>query len=61
MCRRAERRVIPLVHKGDADAVVLRYINRLSDYLFTAARLASLRTGHEDAVYKKARVRKEKQ
>ncbi len=35
ICRRAERR---LVHLKDFPAPILKYINRLSDYLFTLAR-----------------------
>lgn len=53
VCRRAERAVVTL-----ADTVapsVSKYMNRLSDYLFTAARLASHRDGREEVTYKKAR------
>jgi cob(I)alamin adenosyltransferase len=38
VCRRAERRVIPLVDTGVCDPRALQYLNRLSDFLFTAAR-----------------------
>ena len=38
VCRRAERRVIPLVQLGICDPNALAYLNRLSDYCFTAAR-----------------------
>lgn len=40
VCRRAERSVVPLVQRGHVDPAVGRYLNRLSDYLFTAARYA---------------------
>lgn len=50
ICRRAERAVVPLVLGGDCDAAAQVYLNRLSDYLFTAARYVAT---HE-VVYKKA-------
>jgi cob(I)alamin adenosyltransferase len=40
VCRRAERAVVPLVRAGDVEADVGAYLNRLSDYLFAAARTA---------------------
>ena len=40
ICRRAERAVVPLTLAGSAEQAVAVYLNRLSDYLFTAARLA---------------------
>src|SRR5256885_4593817 len=43
ICRRAERLVVPL-----GDEATIRYLNRLSDYLFTAARFANLRHGTAD-------------
>ena len=41
VCRRAERRIAPLVECGDVDPEVLKYVNRLSDFLFTIGRLAA--------------------
>lgn len=38
ICRRAERRVLPLHQTADASSNVLVYLNRLSDYLFIASR-----------------------
>ncbi len=48
VCRRAERRCVALGARTDVDPVIVRYLNRLSDYLFAAARLANHRAGHGD-------------
>lgn len=39
ICRRAERSVVPLIEAGGVDAAIGIYLNRLSDYLFVAARI----------------------
>ncbi len=54
ICRRCERKVQPMVKLGDVEKGVARYLNRLSDYLFVAARVANHRVGVEDVAYKKA-------
>lgn len=38
ICRRVERRIISLSDVADVDPVIIKYINRLSDYLFVLAR-----------------------
>lgn len=38
MCRRVERLVVPLNSHADVSEKVIRYLNRLSDYLFMASR-----------------------
>jgi cob(I)alamin adenosyltransferase len=38
LCRRAERQVVALKAQEPVSAAVLHYLNRLSDYLFVAAR-----------------------
>lgn len=38
ICRRAERLVVPLNSHADVSEKVIRYLNRLSDYLFMASR-----------------------
>lgn len=48
VCRRAERRVITLARHQRVDNGVVQYLNRLSDLLFTFARLANHRSGAED-------------
>ncbi|XP_049434059.1 corrinoid adenosyltransferase isoform X2 [Epinephelus fuscoguttatus] len=51
VCRRAERSVAPIVRSGEADPDVAKYLNRLSDYLFTAARYAAMKEGNEEKIY----------
>lgn len=53
ICRRAERRVVPIVQQGDCDASVGIYLNRLSDFLFVAARFASHSMGFKETCYRK--------
>ena len=45
VCRRAERRVIHLQREVDIPQIVVVYLNRLSDLLFTLARVANTRAG----------------
>jgi cob(I)alamin adenosyltransferase len=47
VCRRAERRVVALSEAGadEIPGVVVIYLNRLSDLLFTLARVANRRSG----------------
>jgi cob(I)alamin adenosyltransferase len=46
--RRAERRVIALYREEEGPGTHVRYLNRLSDLLFTMARVANLRAGRDD-------------
>lgn len=45
VCRRAERHVVTLAFSEDVSPEVRRYLNRLSDHLFTLARLVNQRAG----------------
>ncbi|WP_020181120.1 cob(I)yrinic acid a,c-diamide adenosyltransferase [Methylopila sp. M107] len=45
IARRAERLVTALAEREDVTPAAKRYINRLSDYLFVAARVANLQAG----------------
>jgi cob(I)alamin adenosyltransferase len=45
VCRRAERRVVALQRSIEIPSLVVIYLNRLSDLLFTLARLANRRAG----------------
>lgn len=50
--RRAERQTVTLMKSGeDFPMVVQRYLNRLSDYLFAAARVVNSRAGVPDNEY----------
>jgi len=50
VCRRAERKVLPLVRDGVCDPNATRYLNRLSDFFFTAARFVNLCDGHHNEI-----------
>ena len=45
VCRRAERHVVRLQHTTELPTLAVIYLNRLSDLLFTLARLATKRAG----------------
>jgi cob(I)alamin adenosyltransferase len=45
VCRRAERRVVELTQSEEIPELAVVYLNRLSDLLFTLARLAAKRGG----------------
>jgi cob(I)alamin adenosyltransferase len=51
VCRRAERSVVTLSRESQVPALFLVYLNRLSDLLFTLARLANHRAGTGDATW----------
>lgn len=51
VCRRAERCVVSLARQDKVDDVLLRYLNRLSDYLFVLARRAVVMTGQSEDLY----------
>jgi len=51
VCRRAERSVIGLARDVEVPALFVVYLNRLSDLLFTLARLANHREGRHDVTW----------
>lgn len=51
VCRRAERSVVSLSRQSDVPELFIVYLNRLSDYLFTLARLANRREGRDDVTW----------
>lgn len=52
VCRRAERRVVALEHQDvKVPPIVVVYLNRLSDLLFSLARVANARAGNAESVW----------
>jgi cob(I)alamin adenosyltransferase len=57
VCRRAERSVVRLAADEEVAVDVIRYLNRLSDLLFTFARLENHRSGRGDVTWAKPGAR----
>jgi cob(I)alamin adenosyltransferase len=51
ICRRAERSIIALNNKEKLDKVMVPYLNRLSDWLFVAARFVNLHTKQKEILW----------
>jgi cob(I)alamin adenosyltransferase len=51
VCRRAERSVVHLSHESEVPTLFIVYLNRLSDLLFTLARVANHRDGAGDVTW----------
>ncbi|KAJ1862033.1 hypothetical protein LPJ73_000871 [Coemansia sp. RSA 2703] len=49
ICRRAERSLVPL--KDDIDKETMMFVNRLSDFLFVAARWTAMKQGVTEKIY----------
>ena len=49
---------LPLLQNEQIDEECFKYINRLSDFLFAAARFAALKSGHGDTIYRAPRTKK---
>jgi cob(I)alamin adenosyltransferase len=52
VCRRAERLIITLNGQQPVDMLVIKYLNRLSDYLFMLSRLMTHELGSEEVAWK---------
>lgn len=52
VCRRAERSLVALAEETPVHELILIYINRLSDYLFTVGRFVSLKLGVQEIYWK---------
>lgn len=48
VCRRAERITIALQQESPVEAIIIQYLNRLSDYLFMLARFQAKESGVEE-------------
>jgi cob(I)alamin adenosyltransferase len=53
VCRRAERRVVALGATDDGHRASIAYLNRLSDFLFVAARWTNFKLGVEDVKWER--------
>lgn len=53
VARRAERNVVTLTREQQTNDEVRRYLNRLSDFFFTIARVANVRAGVSDVEYRR--------
>ncbi|UXR63847.1 cob(I)yrinic acid a,c-diamide adenosyltransferase [Bdellovibrio bacteriovorus] len=53
LCRRSERRSAEIAVHDERYSQTLQYLNRLSDYLFVAARWANQKNGVTDVLWKK--------
>ncbi len=52
VCRRAERELAALHEQSSVRAEMLQFVNRLSDFLFVAARWVNHRQGVVDEIWK---------
>jgi cob(I)alamin adenosyltransferase len=52
VCRRAERMVINLHEQEPVEDIIIRYLNRLSDYLFMLCRIMTQELGAEEVTWK---------
>jgi cob(I)alamin adenosyltransferase len=48
VCRRAERLAVALNYQSEIDVLIIKYLNRLSDYLFVLARKTAQNLGIEE-------------
>ncbi|MBR6284245.1 MAG: cob(I)yrinic acid a,c-diamide adenosyltransferase [Muribaculaceae bacterium] len=53
VARRAERRIITLSHSAPVNAIVLKYVNRLSDFFFVLARFNNIQNQFEEIYWDK--------
>jgi cob(I)alamin adenosyltransferase len=53
VCRRAERAAVALLDREPVDPATLRYLNRLSDFLFVLARWAAKQCGEAEEMWRR--------
>ncbi len=56
VCRRAEREVVELGHDEPLESDIVTYLNRLSDLLFSLARLENRRAGVPDVIWSRTKA-----
>ncbi|KZE64297.1 cobalamin adenosyltransferase [Fictibacillus phosphorivorans] len=56
IARRGEREIVELQQSEEIHPVVLKYVNRLSDYFFAIARVVNSRSGLKDVEYERSAV-----
>ena len=62
VCRRAERRLVPLATQAQTcDPNALKYLNRLSDYFFVAARWVNFVEGYDEIQYQRKSSKTQRQ
>ena len=54
VCRRAERKIVALSQSEAVDPIIVKYMNRLSDYLFVLARAMATELGVAETPWKPA-------
>ena len=54
IARRAEREIVTFQWSNDMNDEVLIFVNRLSDYFFSAARVANVNEGIDDVLYERS-------
>ncbi len=51
VCRRAERCILALAQHAEVDDGIVRYVNRLSDYLFVLAKIINFNAGKSEIIW----------
>lgn len=54
VCRRAERRICEVAGQYEVDELILRFVNRLSDYLFVLSRFVNVEEGIKEIYWDKS-------
>ena len=54
VCRRAERRIAALAETCKVGDDIVRYVNRLSDYLFVLAKIINFNSGQPEIIWQNA-------
>jgi cob(I)alamin adenosyltransferase len=52
VCRRAERLAVELADEEEIDPILVKYLNRLSDYLFVLARFKAYTSGEREIAWR---------